>query len=124
MPASTSIRPLVLSNDSTRLSLRVSSISASAQNCWPPMAWRAPEMHTGRASLRAPPSSARAASSDSGAAMRNTRAELSWECTSLTRIPGGGFGFLPWPKAACGHAAARAASLRRSRRVNTRRILF
>jgi len=104
----------------------MSSITASAQNCWPPMAWRPPAMHTGRRSLRADESSPRTASTLVGEAMRNTRVELSCEWTSLTRmVPGAGLAdFLAaWDHAACGHAAASAARRTKFRRVITRRIL-
>src|SRR5258706_3476246 len=56
-----------------------------------------------------------------GCSMANTRAELSWACTSLTKMPGGGFGFFvagagAWPSAPAGHAAASPAQCRKLRR--------
>src|SRR5262245_41444987 len=133
MPASTSSRPRSPSNESTRFNFRVSSITASAQNCWPPIAWRPPAMHTGRLSLRAEASWARTASALVGALIRKTRVELSCECRSLTRtVPGAGLAvFFDWAQEASGQdaaaakvAAAVATVLRRNfRRGITRRIL-
>src|SRR5262245_54963757 len=133
MPDSTSSRPRSPSNASTRFILRVSSISASAQNCCPPMAWRPPAMHTGRLSLRAEESSGRTASRLVGEAMRWTRVELSCEWTSLTRIvPGAGsVAVFAWAHDERGQGAAVAAVAaavamvprRNFRRVVTRRIL-
>src|SRR5688572_28196281 len=117
IPASTSRWPFSKSRPSTRFMRRVSMRRPSYRNCCPPMAWRAPAMQMARSSFCAARIAARIASSDSGCTMRQTRAELSCEWTSLTRIPGGGLSF--FFAAACGSALdgqANAASFRKSLR--------
>jgi hypothetical protein len=83
------------------------------------MAWRAPEMQIARSSFCAVFSALRSASSVSGWTMRQTRAELSCEWMSLTRMPGGGFAFCGvWGSAMRGQAAPISEIPRKSRRLD------
>jgi hypothetical protein len=80
--------PLRGSNRSTLLNRRMSSIVASARNCWPPIACRPPARHTASPSDRARRSSSCRIFSESISTMRRTRVALSCEWMSLTRRPG------------------------------------
>ena len=63
----------------------------SVPNCWAPIACRPPAMLIARPSALAWRTTAWMAPTESGLTTRLTRVSLSWEWTSLTTTPAGGF---------------------------------